>query len=98
MLQFKRGKAAIEQAARLSHFLLLEKPFRLSLSGRWAFNSPFLFEQLSLISFYLFGSGSSGLGDKEKILLTIQTDPTMRQRWERYCNEYYYAKGIMLID
>jgi hypothetical protein len=40
----------------------------------------------------------AALGDKEKILLTIQTDPTMRQRWERYCNEYYYAKGIMFDE
>ena len=32
--------------------------------------------------------------DKEKILLTIQSDPTMRQRWDRYCKENYYANGI----
>lgn len=40
----------------------------------------------------------SAFQDKERILLTIQSDPTMRQRWERYCNEYYYAKDIMFDD
>jgi len=34
------------------------------------------------------------LQDKDKILLTIKTDPTMRQRWDRYCQENYYAIGI----
>lgn len=34
------------------------------------------------------------LQDHEKILLSIQSDPTMRQRWERYCKENYYANGI----
>lgn len=34
------------------------------------------------------------LQDKDKILLTIKTDPTMRQRWDRYCQENYYANGI----
>ena len=34
------------------------------------------------------------LQDQDKILLTIQSDPTMRQRWDRYCKENYYAKGI----
>jgi predicted nucleotidyltransferase component of viral defense system len=32
--------------------------------------------------------------DKEQILRTIQSDTTMRQRWDRYCKENYYAKGI----
>ncbi len=32
--------------------------------------------------------------DKNKILQTIQSDPIMRQRWERYCKENYYANGI----
>lgn len=32
--------------------------------------------------------------DKESILRTIQSDAVMRQRWELYCNENYYAKGI----
>lgn len=32
--------------------------------------------------------------DKEPILRTIQSDAVMRQRWELYCNENYYAKGI----
>ncbi len=36
----------------------------------------------------------AALQDKEKILLTIQSDATMRQRWERYCKDNYYAKGI----
>ena len=36
----------------------------------------------------------AALQDKEKILLTIQSDPTMRQRWDRYCKENYYAMGI----
>lgn len=34
------------------------------------------------------------LRDKERILITIRSDPTMRQRWDRYCNEYDYAKDI----
>jgi predicted nucleotidyltransferase component of viral defense system len=32
--------------------------------------------------------------DKDKILETIQADPTMRQRWSRYCKENEYARGI----
>ena len=34
------------------------------------------------------------LQDKDKILLTIKTDPIMRQRWDRYCKDNHYAKGI----
>jgi predicted nucleotidyltransferase component of viral defense system len=34
------------------------------------------------------------LQDKEKIIRTIQSDAIMRQRWERYCKENYYANGI----
>ena len=34
------------------------------------------------------------LQDRDRILGTIHSDPTMRQRWGRYCEEYYYAKGI----
>ncbi len=34
------------------------------------------------------------LQDKETILRTIQSDAVMRQRWELYCKENYYAKGI----
>ena len=34
------------------------------------------------------------LQDKEIILRTIQSDAIIRQRWERYCKENYYAKGI----
>jgi hypothetical protein len=34
------------------------------------------------------------LQDKENIILTIQADGIMRQRWDRYCKEYYFANGI----
>jgi len=34
------------------------------------------------------------LQDKGKILMTIKSDPIMKQRWDRYCKENYYAKGI----
>jgi len=34
------------------------------------------------------------LQEKETILRTIQSDAVMRQRWELYCKENYYAKGI----
>lgn len=34
------------------------------------------------------------LQDKDKILLTIKTDPIMRQRWDRYCKDNFYAIGI----
>ena len=36
----------------------------------------------------------SVLQDKGIILQTIQSDAIMKQRWERYCKENYYAKGI----
>jgi predicted nucleotidyltransferase component of viral defense system len=35
---------------------------------------------------------------KETILRTIQSDTIMRQRWDRYCRENYYAKGIAFDD
>jgi predicted nucleotidyltransferase component of viral defense system len=38
------------------------------------------------------------LQGKERILATIQSDPTMRKRWERYCKENYYAEGIEFDD
>jgi predicted nucleotidyltransferase component of viral defense system len=38
------------------------------------------------------------LQGKDRILATIQSDPTMRQRWERYCRENYYAEGIDFDD
>ena len=38
------------------------------------------------------------LPDKGKILLTILADATMRQRWDRYCKENYYANGIAFDD
>lgn len=31
---------------------------------------------------------------KDKILMTIKSDPIMRQRWDRYCKENYYANSI----
>jgi predicted nucleotidyltransferase component of viral defense system len=34
------------------------------------------------------------LQDKDKILLTIKSDPIMRQRWDRYCKDNHYANGI----
>jgi predicted nucleotidyltransferase component of viral defense system len=34
------------------------------------------------------------LQDKDKILLTITSDPIMKQRWDRYCKENYYTNGI----
>jgi len=34
------------------------------------------------------------LQGKDRILETIRTDPTMRQRWSRYCEENNFAKGI----
>jgi predicted nucleotidyltransferase component of viral defense system len=36
----------------------------------------------------------AALKDQDKILQSIQVDTTMRQRWERYCKENYYANGI----
>ena len=36
----------------------------------------------------------AALKDQDKILQSIQADTTMRQRWERYCKENYYANGI----
>lgn len=38
------------------------------------------------------------LQGRDRILETIRTDPTMRQRWIRYCEENYYAKGIEFND
>jgi predicted nucleotidyltransferase component of viral defense system len=38
------------------------------------------------------------LQGKDRILATIQSDLTMRQRWERYCKENYYAEGIKFDD
>jgi predicted nucleotidyltransferase component of viral defense system len=36
--------------------------------------------------------------EKDRILETIQSDPTMRQRWLRYCKDKEYAKGIDFDD
>ena len=40
----------------------------------------------------------AALKDHDKILQSIQADTTMRQRWERYCKENYYANGIEFDD
>jgi predicted nucleotidyltransferase component of viral defense system len=40
----------------------------------------------------------SAINNKDEILGTIQSDAVMRQRWERYCKENYYAKGIAFDD
>lgn len=34
------------------------------------------------------------LQDKDKIVQAIQSNATMRQHWDRYCKENFYAKGI----
>ena len=34
------------------------------------------------------------LQGKDRILVTIQSDSSMRQRWMRYCEDNYYARGI----
>ncbi len=36
--------------------------------------------------------------EKDRILETIRTDPTMRRRWSRYCKDNEYAKGIDFDD
>lgn len=36
----------------------------------------------------------SALQDKEEKFRTIQSDTIMRQRWERYCKDNFYANGI----
>jgi len=36
----------------------------------------------------------AALQNKEEIIRIIQSDSTMRQRWDRYCKENYYANGI----
>jgi len=38
------------------------------------------------------------LADRNRILGTIRSDGTMRQRWERYCTDNYYARGIVFDD
>ncbi len=37
---------------------------------------------------------TASLENKDKILTEIQSDKVMRQRWDRYCKENYYANGI----
>jgi predicted nucleotidyltransferase component of viral defense system len=41
-----------------------------------------------------YRSPGSTIDDYEEIIHQIQSDPIMRQRWERYCLEYHYAEGI----
>ena len=38
------------------------------------------------------------LADNENIIRTIQLDGVMRQRWERYCKENFYAAGIVFDE
>jgi len=38
------------------------------------------------------------LQDKEAIVQTIRADTVMKQRWERYCKENHYARGIEFED
>jgi predicted nucleotidyltransferase component of viral defense system len=38
------------------------------------------------------------LQEKEEILRTIRSDTIMRQRWERYCKDNFYAKGIEFAE
>jgi predicted nucleotidyltransferase component of viral defense system len=40
----------------------------------------------------------AALQDKNKILREIQSDAVMRQRWDRYCKENYYANAIAFDD
>jgi predicted nucleotidyltransferase component of viral defense system len=40
----------------------------------------------------------TALADQENILIRIQADTTMRQRWERYHREYHYANEIGFDD
>ena len=40
----------------------------------------------------------AALQDGNRILKTIQSDATMKQRWNRYCAENYYARGIAFDD
>lgn len=40
----------------------------------------------------------AALKEQDIILQSIQTDTIMRQRWERYCKENYYANGIEFDD
>jgi hypothetical protein len=41
-----------------------------------------------------YRSGGSTLDSPAQIIHKIQSDPIMRQRWDRYCLEYHYAQGI----
>lgn len=43
-------------------------------------------------------ASSATLGNKNNILLTIQRDDVMRERWDRYRKAYPYAHGIKFDD
>lgn len=38
------------------------------------------------------------ISDYTRILMTIQSDPIMKQRWDKYCKEYRYANGISFVE
>lgn len=38
------------------------------------------------------------MDEYSRILMNIQSDPIMGQRWDRYCKEYHYANGISFDD
>lgn len=41
---------------------------------------------------------SQAINEHLQILMTIQSDPVMRQRWDRYSKEYHYANGIIFSE
>ncbi|MBI9050029.1 MAG: nucleotidyl transferase AbiEii/AbiGii toxin family protein [Anaerolineaceae bacterium] len=43
-------------------------------------------------------NSSMAIQNKEKIFLSILSDATMNQRWDRYCKDNYYANGIDFQD
>ncbi len=40
----------------------------------------------------------AALEDREQIINNIQSDKPIKKRWERYCKENYYAKGILFNE
>ncbi len=40
----------------------------------------------------------AALQERDKIVLAIQSSAVMQQRWDRYCRENYYARGITFDD
>jgi predicted nucleotidyltransferase component of viral defense system len=59
---------------------------------RRAINKPILIKALSATSQKRMSLAA--LEDRDQILRSIQANTAMRQRWERYCKENYYANGI----